>query len=227
LDDKKFIFQSNQFTPYHINSGFTTNVKYDGKYIPQKITVFREEESDKVFLHELIHYLEKDFANGYDIELNNFIKDTSSFKKHINLYECFTDYWAILFNSAINCIITKENLEDYIYTEKQYHYSRIKHFLSLIGIKCVDELFNPNLEVPQDTSFFAYYILKSGIMTQIDEFIYKWNIKTVKWDRKLQWDFYVFVLNGLKKIPLCDTITPYKFKIDGSVRMTYNDIILI
>lgn len=227
LDDKKYVFEVNQFIPYNINSGFTTHIKEQDKFIPHKIAVFRNEESDKVFLHELIHYLEKDFAGNYDIELDKTIIDTSSFKKHINLFESYTDYWAILFNSVINSIITKENIHNYIYTETQYHYSRLKHILYLNGLNNIDELFNPSVEINQDTSMFAYYILKSGIMPQIDEFISKWNIKSIKWNRELQWEFYIFILNGLKKVPLIDIITPYKFKIDGSLRMTYNDIVLI
>ena len=50
-----------------VNSGFTTfNTE-------PYISIFREEESDKVLIHELIHYLELDL-NSHDQMFSDFYK---------------------------------------------------------------------------------------------------------------------------------------------------------
>ena len=104
------------------------------------MTVFRDKEADKVMLHELVHYLKLDFAMRDNSEIDKMVLEDFNINKDdrfVNLFEAFTDFIAIIFNSIINCIFVKGNLNDYIQLEIDHVENQMNKVLLHSGIKNV------------------------------------------------------------------------------------------
>ena len=147
--------------PASINSGVTIH-RFNGDI---HITLYRQEESDKVLLHELIHYLKLDFALCDNDFINNLILDEFNIinnMKYINLFEAYTDSIAIIFNSILNCILLNENINNYFQMELNFIESQMNNILNFFQFKSPAELLDKksNKLINQNTSVLSYYILK-------------------------------------------------------------------
>ena len=187
--------------PRSINSGFTSH----GYYGDVHMTVFRDEEADKVMLHELVHYLKLDFAMRDNSEIDKLVLEDFNINKDdrfVNLFEAFTDFIAIIFNSIINCIIVKGNLNNYIQMEIDYVENQMNKVLSHSGIKHVKDLLDKrkNIILEQYTSVLSYYILKYFLMNSsgyiLRNFFPKLN---TEWRQKDILDLYNHIKNGKNK----------------------------
>ena len=124
-------------------------------------------------LHELVHYLKLDFAMRDNSEIDKMVLEDFNINKDdrfVNLFEAFTDFIAIIFNSIINCIFVKGNLNDYIQLEIDHVENQMNKVLLHSGIKNVKDLLDKskNILLEQYTSVLSYYILKYFLMNSSD-----------------------------------------------------------
>ncbi len=202
-----------------VNSGFTAF--YLG--LDPTISIFRKEESDRVIIHELVHYLKKDFHNFKSI--NKYILNdinVNNNEKYINFFESYTDSLAIIFNSIFNSILTFNNVNDVFYTELKYIEDTAFKILNHFKFKNIKELFQKsNNKIYQKTSVLSYYILKLGILSNIDEFLSINKINSEKIDEKKAFELYKFSKKNLLKLKKKNN---YLNK-NNTLKMSYNSII--
>ncbi len=222
----KKIFNKNlELEPHNFNSGFTTvfyNINMYGD-----INIFREEDSDKVFLHELIHCIKYDFGGSYDNSLEEHISNTTKVDSNITLFESFTDIYAIIFNCIIDSILTGSNLNDLLYTETVYLSELVDYLLKETKIKSIQSLLLPKEDNSpiwkQKTPVFSYYILKLGGMLDLDNFLLQYKLLNIKWNQVKQKKYYLFLIDNLRN----KHIKKEKNLVTlPSVRMVHNELIL-
>ena len=213
------------FTIDNVNSGVTThinNIAY--------ITLFRREESDKVLLHELIHYLKLDFAMSHVYDAlqttlnNNIIAqfNITPTVKYINIFEAYTDSIAIIFNSVFNSILTKTNISDYFYTELLYISSLAHKILKHSGFNIPSDItdMTSTISLEQSTSVFSYYILKCGILYNSDIVLqHFFPLYNINWSKENIIDIVDMSFSGL------NVIADYKMTFPNSMQMTYNTLV--
>ena len=211
--------------PISVNSGVTAHRFLDDDI---HMTIYRKEESDKVVLHELIHYLKLDFALLNNDSINNLIVQVFNISKDtrfINLFEAFTDSIAIIFNSITNCILLNKNINDYFQLELQFIESQMNKILKFFNFKSPKELLDQtsNKSIIQNTSVLSYYILKYFLMISSEKILTEFfPIKYTDWTHQKISDIYrlaKYNLSNYKK-----SILKKKFK-GRSLRMSYNEII--
>jgi hypothetical protein len=155
--------------PNEINSGVTS-------WGPTtKVAIFREEEINKLIIHELIHYCHLDFRNvdfpyidSYNINPNT----------EIRLNESYTEVMANLIN-CICCSYEYQNRENKeLYTlflnyEIKYSIYQCAKILKIYGFKNYEEFNRPydgQNKFKQQTSVFSYFLVKTALLANLDQF---------------------------------------------------------
>lgn len=196
---KKKLPKIKKLGPRSINSGFTIH-QFNGNI---HMTVFREEEADKVMLHELVHYLKLDFAMCDNSEIDAKVLEDFNINKderYVNLFEAFTDFIAIIFNSIINCILVKGNLHNYIQSEIDYVENQMNKVLLHSGLTNVRDLLDKKNTVilEQYTSVLSYYILKYFLMNSSDYIFRNFFPKIhTDWSQKDIFKLYNHIKDGI------------------------------
>ena len=142
---ERFFPENNQtINVKHVNGGYTdskTNI----------IFVWRYEEFEKVFLHEIIHYFDMDSRHEH-VETKLNINGPHSY------YEAITDFWAIFYHLIYLSLITKVPIKNLLELELSF----IKN-----QAMTLNDHFNlgnwTNIKTPvikQTTPALSYYILK-------------------------------------------------------------------
>ena len=118
--------------PKEINSA-SASFSYNGD---KKVCIWREEESRKLIIHELIHYHRLDFHSVYE-DIGNDIS------KHFNInpvlpikiFEAYTEVWALIINCILcSCDLKKNSRKSYrkkyrtIITRKKQKSDRFNNF---------------------------------------------------------------------------------------------------
>ena len=218
---KKIKFDNSKcfFSSKHINSGFTNRSNNDTYSV-----IFREEEHDKVLLHEMIHYLDLEFSNIYadDIHLNilqNY--DLVSDIKYINLFEAYTDFMAILYNSIINGIIQKKSIKKILQNEQKYQNHLNSKILDYFGMShIVTSLNTKKGKLKQTTNVISYFFFKSILMDNYPKILKLYPLG-VSWNRKIIEQLYNLINDKIKqKIYVTPAKNIYKKK-NLYLRMTY------
>lgn len=201
----------------NVNSGLTI---YTEKTIV--VIVFREEESFKVLIHELIHALELHCVHNGTIinELNNDEMD-----------ESIVETWALILN--LNRINNKmfsipQNEEEINHLFKTELFKNEKEFCLLQSAKILreHECNNTGLEcskpIPSQPAIYSYYILKSAFICNPYEFIKDFWIKNMKNCKSVSNDTinkYIYNENFIKEIE-----KRWNLKSNNTMRMTkYGD----
>jgi hypothetical protein len=166
----------------------------------RQIIIFREEEVEKVMLHELIHSLDIDkcikIKKRDEKAINNFFNLPQ--KKEVKFYEIFTEATALVLHTILNSILNEENVEklfenEIIFSKKQY-----KKVLP----------FYKNAEA----AVLEYYMLKLGVILDVDEFINRFMFNNSFTSK----EFWQFIKKNIETLDLT------KLKVEGnSLRMTY------
>jgi hypothetical protein len=157
-------------TPEVINSGFTSHGK--DKYI----LIYRKEEYNRLLLHELIHYLLLDSAMDNKIWSSTHMKISLDYNifNHINLFETYTDTWAIILLIIMTHIIEpKLSLKSLLKKEKEHILCMVQQLLYQLSIPDIDSI-SIHTWV-QHTSALSYYVFKYGTLN-MDDFITKYPI---------------------------------------------------
>jgi len=219
---KKELRLGYDLSPKNVNSGFTNFIGNIGS----NIYIFREEDSDKVFLHECIHSLNLDFATSYSRDLDKFILANTLVNSNINLAESYTDLYAILINSLVDSCYSKVDYREIIATEVLWQKKVVYHILKHMGFSSLDQLFvrkdkEKDTLFRQSTSVFSYYIIKLVLFSNLEYFLSKYPIGLV-WTVDKQWYYYEDIL---KNIDMVKNIPLHSFKKDKySTRMVYNKL---
>jgi len=176
--------KNNILGPNEVNSGLC---------IPDKrnIILWRNEELNKVLIHELIHTFKLDKKLYETNLLKNYIYNTINISKknEINPNETYTETLAILLNTIFN-IIDKNNINSIskkslyrkyikqINTEIEFSINQASKILLYNGYTNINELINKNTNKKnniynwkQNTNVLSYYILKIAILYNLKQFI--------------------------------------------------------
>lgn len=165
---------------------------------PVELYIWREEEFEKVLIHELIHTLKLDFMTYPDNLTEDIVKVFNLYNDiNIRVGEAYVETWAVIFNSIL---ISKSLTIFFEIFEKEVLFSMfqsskvIQHFGYNCFTQCemslvkahdtyIPEIGGRNKDnndensatyvakFLQDTSVFSYFILKTGILLHIDEFL--------------------------------------------------------
>ena len=93
----------------HVNTAFTFACEPEGE-----ITIFREEEWFKVFLHESFHSYGLDFALSESTILRKTIEKVFHIKSDFNVNEAYTETWARIINCALFSFDNKDKEQTYV-----------------------------------------------------------------------------------------------------------------
>ena len=159
---KEIISNLNYLSSQNTNSGLTTN---------DYIIIWRKEELLKVYIHELIHYLNLD--NKHNKKINNlFNYNIGKYNYPILINETLTEINAMFFHTLFTIIIdnnnTINNNFDYIIhtfkilynIELMYSWFQFAKIMKFFNIQIYDNiLIKKNFN--QTTNIYSYYILKS------------------------------------------------------------------
>ena len=172
-------------TPEVINSGYTNHD------IDKYILIYRKEEYNRLLLHELIHYLSLDNAINNKVWSPTHMQISLDYNifNHINLFETYTDTWAILLIIIMTKIINpKISINSLLEKEKG-------HMLCQLSIPDIDSI-KIHTWV-QNTSALSYYVFKYGTLN-MSNFIRKYKLG-IKLDNKRVEELYKDIrkeLNG-------------------------------
>ena len=173
-------------SPLHINSAVTLNCSSKNK-----ILIFRKEEWFKVFVHETFHNYNLDFSHLDMMTLNKNLHKIFPLKIEFNAYEAYSEFWATIINSVICSfnMVEKDDDEDFetfvLYTELCISFERIFSLVQCVKILKYMNLEYIDLHKPtrghqiirdilykEKTSVFSYYILKTILLNNYEDFLY-------------------------------------------------------
>jgi hypothetical protein len=148
--------------PREINSGASIENK--------KLFIFRQEELNKVLVHELVHYLQLDLNEVPFKECSNYFNISSN--NEIRLNEAYTEIMALL----INTIIYSDNyssVKKILNAELKYSMYQSAKILTLFKFDSSNDFFKScdcdNFR--QNTDIFSYFIVKTAILLNLDNFL--------------------------------------------------------
>jgi hypothetical protein len=241
------------FRSQHINSGATVHNLLENTV---ELFIWRKEEIEKVLLHEMIHTLKLDFMNYPEELKQDFIHQfniPSSIE--LRLGEAYVETWAVLLNT-IFITFTRGNTEKDIIkqckipsTEFYYLFSMEIYFtlfqcmkiLKHFGYECITGCDTPFKQTgqtdidlfQQDTSVFSYYLIKSGVLLNLDELL---EFCCTKNERLLQFiespvnfkELHRIFIESAKKNKLLEEMLNLDYKpskiLDNTMRMTLYEL---
>lgn len=170
--------------PNEVNTGVTS---FFGEF--EEITILRDEEINKVIIHEIIHAKNLDFGME---NLNTEDKIINWLKIHcripndtkILINESYVELWATIINSiicahninpsellcTIKNILSIERMFSCFQTAKILHFFNFNSFSEFFSIKGWDASQLNNSIYKQNSSVLSYYIIKSAILFNITDF---------------------------------------------------------
>jgi len=176
----------------HVNTAFTMCCVPDGE-----ITIYREEEWFKVFIHETFHAYGLDFGLHDSASLSKTMKSVFPIKSDFNPCEAYTETWARIINCALYSFLSIENDKDtaadkgvearetfLLYVnfclelERLFAVYQMNKILSFMGLNYKD-LYDKREKsaylrqqlYKEDTHVFAYYVLTAIFLNDYKQFI--------------------------------------------------------
>lgn len=186
-------WDNNNLTPEVVNSGFTVHTP-NNKYI----VIYRKEEYNRLLFHEMIHFLLLDSAMDISVWKDAHLHIINDFHilKHINLFEAYTDTWAILWCIIMKCVLLPEcDYNKMIGNERKHIKCMVRQILYQMDIDSISMIRKYGWK--QDTSALTYYIFKYATLN-MDDFTKKYKFP-MRWTRKKALMFYNDIANYLQK----------------------------
>ena len=161
----------------HVNTAFTFACEPEGE-----ITIFREEEWFKVFLHESFHSYGLDFALSESTILRKTIEKVFHIKSDFNVNEAYTETWARIINCALFSFDNKDKEQFLLYVEfclqleRLFSLFQMNKILKFMGLDYTD-LYEKNGAYlkqhlyKEDTHVFGYYVLTAIFLNDYKGFI--------------------------------------------------------
>lgn len=171
---KKQLPAEKHITPFEVNSG-STHFYNSKAYL---ICLWRNEEWEKVLIHELCHYFRNDVVIpiiDYHDVYNVCKNDT------IIIQEAITETLAIILVNLYNCSFDFELFKTRMEIEIYHSFHQAALILKHFGFQSIQEFLKKNNNqslhkcLHQSTNVDSYYIVKSGILLQYCEFLTYWN----------------------------------------------------
>ena len=177
----------------HVNSGLSSmNHWFERKYFECHITIFREEEVEKVLVHELIHSLYFDFKR-YGSQIDQYLMKNLAVNstQYILLFESYTEFWAVLLYSYfrenkdpgqgkedlkrisrhIFQVISGNKLwsSDY-HLNLDHSFKSCASILRFFGFTSAEQILDgSSVMFHQKSGIFSYYIIKTALLFSIKE----------------------------------------------------------
>ncbi len=163
---KKYIYENDTMTPFNINSGSSLRGSF--------VNIWREEELEKVLIHEIQHFYNCDFHildNGYN-ELSGFIKQTFSIQGEDKVNESINEVMAIIIHMIYQSIKLNIDLSIIYSYEIYFTMFQIAKIIVFYNGKSYDDLFKTNensITFKQTTSCLSYYVIKGLFLFHIND----------------------------------------------------------
>ena len=211
--------------PNEINSGLTSFS------VENSICIYREEEIDKLIIHEMIHALDIDSMIYRHSRVDKIEKDIKSHfnisnTNKINIHESFTETSAFIINSLINSILLDIKIDNILDYEIKFGIVQCSNIVAFY--KQDPQCFFNDIECPyrpsndnwiEKTSVLSYYFLKlanvQDIEFFIDRFMFNRNIDLE--------EYYANIKRNYKRIVFLKDPPD----MDNSLRMTLHHLIYI
>lgn len=166
----------------NVNTGMT----FIDKSSPMEIVIFRREEWFKVFIHETIHSFNLDFSNTYLEDTSQKIRSIFGLQEHqsdVELFEAYTEFWANIINALFCSFLHTPNKKkediiknwtEIINTEIQFSIFQMIKILNYMKIHYRDLCDSQvkTLNYKENTPVLSYYIIKTILLYNFQEFIY-------------------------------------------------------
>ena len=160
----------------NVNSAFT---KACGN--PGEIIIYRKEEWFKVLIHETFHAYGLDYVLVLDKSIYNNLINLFNINSKMEIAEAYTEIWATIWNicfSAYN-IENNINISDfcnyfiyYINIEQQHSLFQCSKILKWMDLTYSDLINNKQSHnYSENTNVFTYYILKTILLSNLNDFI--------------------------------------------------------
>lgn len=167
---KKQLYPYNtQISPCNVNSGSTQP--------GIKICLWLKEEIYKVLIHELNHYFRLDFTfstPGYQKTVK-FVENLFNFNstEDERLFESYTEALALITHCCFVNYYTKIDLQYLLLLELSFSFLQIAKLLTSFNITNAQEIFNKKSKnkISQSTSMISYFIIKTSLVFNINNFI--------------------------------------------------------
>ena len=164
LTDYKKSLSNGSYTPEGVNSGSTDR--------NNSIIIWRKEDILKVLIHETIHLLGFDNVEDNEDIINHYNDKYNLGNKKLNIYEAYTEIWALLIHSYYLALVTQKHLTTKISVKELFQgYVLIeKHWCNELGGKLLG-FFKDGEDVDERTNTTSYYIIKSEILNDLKGFL--------------------------------------------------------
>lgn len=130
----------------NVNSGYTD-------LLEDYIFVWRQEEFEKVLIHEMIHFLNLEKRDHFNRSFR-----LPNIKGHVDFHEAFTDFWGILYHLIYINIVTNKSIKLLFEIELSFIKNQAKQMNNYMNLGTWNN--SPNILVKQKTPAFSYYIVK-------------------------------------------------------------------
>lgn len=160
---------NNPISSLNVNSGVTIARATR----PLFISIWREQEFNKVLIHELIHYYNVEKGNNFDLPINvNISNNYPHFSK-----ELFTELQTWLLFTLINAsnmgINNNKDIQNLLDYERYYAIINIYRIFNHFGITNFKQFFGNDNKfiINANSSILYYYILKGCLLFHINNFM--------------------------------------------------------
>jgi len=180
----------------NVNTAFTTTCPLKSDI--SEIIIFRKEEWFKVLIHETFHNFGLDFSDMNNTHVTNCILNIFKVKSDVNLYECYTEFWAEIINSLFfaflllnNPIMGNETNEFislayyFLNLERKYSFLqtvKILRFMQLpngytdLYSDKKESIYWREMNYKENTNVLSYYIIKTVLFNKFSNFLQWCNI---------------------------------------------------
>jgi len=192
----------NKLEPVNVNSGSTLPGEF--------INLWRNEEFNKVLIHELIHTFFLDFRDSCNIE--NYVRTTFSISSDspVYIWESYTEFLAIIIH-AIYISKNVKNVINLLSVEKYFGYLQCAKILHQFGCDSSSDLLNKKCTLSYVTDILSYFNIKTSMLHMLDEsikYMIKYNTNIVNFNEnhcKEYLDLIKISMNNSSFINIIDT----------------------
>lgn len=154
------------------NTGLSTRCDYGNE-----ITVYREEEWFKVFVHETFHYFGLDLSYNEPASVNTALHRMFCVKEEILLYEAYTEFWAEMVVMMLYSNIHDKSFSSVLEKELTHSLQQAKKVLEVQDLTYSQvTATNSNTctkdnTYREDTNVISYYIIKTVFLYFNESFL--------------------------------------------------------